>query len=293
MREIKATLLTVLSIFLGNAYAIELEKFDNINVSIHDINKTAEMEKAKLELKNLNFQRYKTDRNHVFDNMIVDNNNTIRKLESEYKLMLNSEVYAVKSGKKGVNEIESPFIKKKVYSLLLTDQNRVEEILAESELKDDKIALLNDQILALGKEIALLNANILDIFKINKLKLKKSKELCDSKISKLKKTLHSFTSVNNAPIEVEEEVVDTEDNTLIIKGVNVSKKFAMGKSVKITLSIDYIIPLLSDHIQSTKEFTMSKQKRMLIKNYGNILIVPEADYINFYVEDRLLHKEKY
>ena len=291
MKEIKKIVLIVFSVFLGSAYADEIKKFDNLNVSIHDINKQAEMEKAQLDLTNLNFQRSTASRNRIFDNMIVDNNNTIRRLESEYKLLLNKEVFSVKNGTKNVSDIDSPFIKKKVYSLLLSDQNRVEEILAESEMKDEQIDLLNEQIFSRDKEITSLNTKILEIFKINRLKLKKATELYDSKISKLKKELRLASNIHNEVV-VEEVAVEEEilDKTLIIKGINVKRKFVMGNNIKLTLSIDYIIPLLSDEVVSTEVFTISKSKRLLIKNYGNILVVPKDEYIGFYVDDRLLDK---
>ena len=265
---------------------------ESLNVKLHELDIQSKMSKAFLIREKARSDLIISQENRITDKVVNDNNNTMKEMRSKYELILNSHVHDIKMGIKAIDDIPPGFMKNKVYSILLSDKNEVQNLLADIE-ELDKQLVVKDEIIALKQqEITMVEQKIIKIIKQTKtersLLLKRhSKQVGELKTSiKLIKAKLNQDTGDEGLLEVTESPVDKQ---IIVISMKVGSVLKIGKYKKVSISFDYRLPFISDEIKSIKSLTIINPKRINIPDFGNLIVKFHKDTnIGFYNSTKLI-----
>jgi hypothetical protein len=302
----KSAFLALMLLMSSTASSQTLKDFDNMNTKIHD-NET----KKKLKVSETVLSQSISEQKIIIqtsdaDEFVSKNNNTVKKMESDYSLKLNKLLYSIKAGKSKIQDIKSPFMKKKITSLLLLDENQMETLLREMDEAKDIIDELTLKLASKDDENAI---KLLELTKVNKklvakVKILKSKYKNQIKILKQKLTNSSRIIKNNNealssmenPLNLDTipqaESFDAEEDDIVIKGMRVHKDIRLGEYRKMKLSFFYKTPFISEEKIESDIITLIKPKSVSIENFGTIVLKIEDGFVKFFNDEGLIKKIK-
>jgi hypothetical protein len=294
-------------LFTGGAFANakidrsnDINDFDNDNVTIHKLGIEAEIKKAKIQKENMETALKNAIVENTTSEKITKNKSNSDLLESMYELKLKKMLHDIKTGKTMLEEIPEGFLKKKIQSLLLMDQNQMQILLnklekQKQELKDLQ-AEMDLQLEGFEATTATYEETIQRLREMNSklnIKIKKTRLDLSHQLQSCKKRAEGDKVVKFDESRLEEDA----DRNLEINNVKINNYIVMGDYVNVSVDFSFFIsdttgeqtPVVT-WIEGVK---VSPSRKILIPDYGIVRIIAEDGALNFYNGIKLLRSEEY
>lgn len=269
------------------------ETFDNVNVKIHNLNLTSEISKATIQKENMKSSLKQALISNNAKEEIVKNDSNIELLESRYRLKLKTIVHEVKTGKKSFDSIENGFIKKKIKSLLLMDQNQTEVLLKELEEKKETVKLLEEDI---KKKVTVIKKKTEEIEKAKDASRTRIKNL-QYKIEQMKyehaNALNQITEESGEETVTVEKIEEETELDIDITDIVILGYIDLPKYKKVTLDFSYSLPQTSTQKYKFRRQQVTTSKKIQVPGFGSIKIKIKDGSVYFYNGSILLAYEEY
>lgn len=277
-----------------------IENFDNDNVTIYKLGIDAQIKKAKMEKENMNTALRNAIIKNTTEEKIVKNKSNSDLLESMYELKLKKSLHEIKTGKKTLDQIPDGFLKKKLKSLLLMDQNQMQILLNKLEKKTKEIKELEEKI---QLEIEGFNERsktyedtiqrLRDMNSKLNIKIKKTRQDLSNQIKTCKAKKEGEATESFDESRIEEEI----DRNLEINNVRINNYITMGDYVSVSVDFSFFISDATGEetpvITWVEGVKVSPNRKIMIPDYGVIRIIAEGGALNFYNGLKLLRSEEF